>query len=93
MPGRGIGAMMRSMHWTDGWGWAMMPFAVLFWIAVIGLVIWAVGGWSGRRDIGQRDQESPREILDRRFARGELDLDTYTEAVEALSRRDQPASG
>jgi putative membrane protein len=90
MPGRGIGAIIRAMswHWMDGWGWAMMAFGILFWAAVIGLVIWAVGEWSRRRE-----QESAREILDQRFARGELDLDAYTSAVEALSRRDRPATG
>jgi putative membrane protein len=91
--GKGHRSDDPSMHWMNGWGWVMMSFGVLFWIAVIGLVVWAVRGWSGRRDTVQRDQESPREILDRRFARGELDLDTYTKAVDALSHKSQPASG
>jgi putative membrane protein len=81
-----------SWHWMDGWGWAMMSFGVLFWVAVIGLVIWAVREWSRRRDAGPPEQESAREILDRRLARGELDLDAYTSAVEALSRRSEPAA-
>lgn len=67
----------------DGWGWAMMAFGIVFWIAVIGLVVWAVGEWSRRRDTGEPEHESPCEILDRRFARGELDRDAYTSAVEA----------
>ena len=73
----------------DGWGWAMMSFGLLFWVAVIGLVVWAVREWSHRQGRGAAAAESPREILDRRFARGELDLDAYTSAVEALSRRNE----
>jgi hypothetical protein len=37
----------------------MMAFGIVFWIAVIGLVVWAVGEWSRRRDTGEPEHESP----------------------------------
>lgn len=77
----------------DGWGWTMMSFGIVFWIAVLALAFWAIREWSGRRDPRQHAEESPREILDRRLASGEIDLDAYTGAVEALSRRNPPAAG
>ena len=81
-----------SWHWMDGWGWAMMAFGVAFWAAVIGLAVWAVGEWSRGRGGRVSAEQSPREILDRRFARGEIDLEAYTRAIEALTRSGEPAA-
>lgn len=90
------------MRWYAGGmhplGWVMM---ILFWIALIALIVWLVmrlipaGG--SRRDVaagppappqvlppGAPAPESPLDILDRRFARGELDLETYRAQRSAL---------
>lgn len=51
---------------------ALWPFFILFWILLIaGAVV--VIGWLLR---GKTD--SPLEILQRRYARGEIDQETYT---------------
>jgi putative membrane protein len=91
------------MHWHGGGGgWVWMAFFMpLIWIALIGLVGWAVfrltrgaaggpgdhghgqGAWGPRGDRGT--WESPEDILDRRYASGEIDADTYTEARERLA--------
>jgi putative membrane protein len=72
-----------------GYGWGMGTlgwiFMGLFWIVVIGLVVWGVvallpGGRSAGRNEGQR----PEEILDRRFALGEIDAEQYRRAREEL---------
>jgi putative membrane protein len=78
-----------------GYGWGMGPWGWIFmgllWVVVIGAIVWAAaallpgnrrGGHSGAR-------ESAREILDRRFASGEIDADQYRKAREELSASDQ----
>ena len=73
----------------SGWGWVMMSFGLVFWLALIGLLFWAISEWATKRDTGRPSSaESPREILDRRFARGELDLEEYRRALDALSGRE-----
>jgi len=72
-----------------GYGWGMGAggwiFMVLFWVAIIGLVVWAVGALVPRsRQEGQGRSETPVEILDRRFALGEIDVEQYRRAREEL---------
>lgn len=77
---------MGPHHYFDGYGliWALLNF--LFWAAIIGLAVWAVlrltrSGPPPRYPVAPPPQahhrESPREILDRRFASGEIDAATY----------------
>ena len=74
-----------------GWyGGGMGPFGWLamgvFWLILIGLIVWLVirllpGSSAGAtRDTG----EAPLEILDRRLASGEIDLDTWQAQRAAL---------
>jgi putative membrane protein len=72
-----------------GYGWGMGPlgwiFMGLFWIFIMVLVIWAVVALlPGIRPGGRGRSETPREILDRRFALGELDAEAYRQAREVL---------
>ena len=30
-----------EVHWMDGWDWAWMPFMMVFWVVVLGAVIYA----------------------------------------------------
>jgi hypothetical protein len=51
--------------WTDsGWWWVMMVFMAIFWIAVIGGVIWLIFWLANRTrtDFGE-GFESPLDIL------------------------------
>jgi len=72
-------------------GWIAMA---VFWIGVIGLVIWlVVRAFPGsRRDDGVggaqpgvAQGETPEQLLDRRFASGEVDVETY-ESMRATLR-------
>jgi len=67
----------------------------LFWIALIALIIWLVirllpsHGDAGTTTTSPTHpalamQESPMDILDRRLAHGEVDLDTYQAHRAAL---------
>jgi putative membrane protein len=72
-----------------GYGWGMgaggMIFMVLFWVAIVGLVVWAVGALvPGSRPGGHGRLETPEEILDRRFALGQIDAEQYRRAREEL---------
>ena len=69
-------------------GWLLMA---LFWIALVALVVFAVVRLFPRTEPtpAQREQpEEPREILKRRLASGEIDVDTY----EQLSSKLGPSS-
>jgi putative membrane protein len=78
-----------------GYGWGMGTvgwiFMALFWIVLIGLVVWAVVALlPGNRTGSAVRPESPGEILDRRFARGEIDVEQYRLARAELAEN-QPA--
>jgi putative membrane protein len=63
----------RHMMWA-GWGfhWIWM---VVFWAAVIALVVWAVSRLTPTdRD---RGANRARDVLDERYARGEIDEEEY----------------
>lgn len=62
----------------DGGGVLLMG---LVWILIIGLGIWLVT-WLTRRDKSapMLKEETPRQILDRRFASGEIDATAYAQA-------------
>ena len=65
----------------------MMIGMLVFWAAVICGIVWLVRGTSrGWRGEGQ---ETPFEILDRRFAEGAISADEYQERREALTARRQ----
>jgi putative membrane protein len=73
-----------------GYGWGMgfggWIFMGLFWVVVLGLVMWGVIALLGGARTGGRQQaETPEEILDRRFAQGELDPEAYQRAREQLA--------
>ncbi|MGW1809730.1 SHOCT domain-containing protein [Streptomyces sp. NPDC002078] len=78
------------MYWDGGWAWmALMP---LLWIALIAVAVWAGIRFAqhpttrGEGTHGApQPRETPEEILDRRFATGEIDADTYTEARQRLA--------
>jgi putative membrane protein len=73
-----------------GYGWGMglagWIFMGLFWFVVIGVIIWvAVALLPGRRAAGPAGSERPEEILDRRFALGEIDVEQYRRARDELA--------
>ncbi len=74
------------MGWYgQGMGFGPWMFMGLFWLVLLGLIIWAVVRLLPSDRRSARAAESPEEILDRRFARGEIDLETYQAQRAALS--------
>lgn len=71
----------RDWDHMGGWGWFWGTLMMLTWVAVIVAVVWLVT--RGTR----RDEPGPpraREILDERYARGELSTDEYRERLDHL---------
>ena len=82
--------MMFGDDWGSGWGWMMIVMPLL-WIALTAVIVWAVLKVARRPANPVSDQarrETPREILDRRFAAGEIDAAAYTEAKAHLATQD-----
>ncbi|GGC56435.1 SHOCT domain-containing protein [Hoyosella rhizosphaerae] len=76
------------MYGFDGTGWVWMALMPVVWIGLIVLIVWAVVRLTQDRpgrDRGVDYRESPEDILDRRFARGEIDADEYGEARKRLA--------
>lgn len=82
------------MMYGNGFGWGWMMLMPLLWIALIGVIVWAVVSLAQRPTdrTADRRRETPREILDRRFASGEIDADAYTQARTHLTGRDAGSS-
>lgn len=83
------------MFWEGGWAW--MVFMPLAWILLTGLVVLMVvrlmrgpGDRHGGDDPQQPGLESPEEVLDRRFASGEIDAEAYDNARERLAAHRPP---
>ncbi len=76
--------MMHGMDWGMGWG---MGFGWLFWLVIIGLIIWAVKTLSDRNRPSEPYRpagEDALEILKKRFARGEIDEKEFEERKRRL---------
>jgi putative membrane protein len=81
---------VTRMHWGYGWGWgdwlAMSLMMVAFWALLIGGIVYVV------RSLGRRhDDERPRtrtaaDILEERFAKGEIDEEEFKNRRDALLR-------
>ena len=72
--------------WNNG-GWQgnwWMGGMIFFWIAIIGLGIWLVVRLTDRHDEHLPKMDSPRTILDKRFANGELNAEQYAQARRLL---------
>lgn len=74
--------MINMMYGFGGWWMIGMGMMVLFWVAMILLVIWAVRSLFPR----ERRSESDRalETLRQRYAKGEIDAAEYEQARSRL---------
>lgn len=76
------------MMWRDGggWSWGMMFVGMVmmigFWVLVAWVIVTVV-----RRPDARPSSGDAQQILDERFARGELDADEYRQRRDALRTR------
>jgi putative membrane protein len=72
---------MYGSGYMSGWMW-------IWGIVLLGLVVAAVIGLTsiGRAGASREPTESPDQILKRRYARGEIDRETYERMLEDLRK-------
>jgi uncharacterized membrane protein len=71
-----------------GGGGAMFGFGMLFWIVILGVIVWAVVQATTRSSQSTPTRpssaQSTKEILDARLARGEISVEEYKKLRETL---------
>ncbi len=67
-----------------GFGLIGLLFNLLVLVGIVGLVVWAVKSFSARNHVEARG-ESAREILQARYARGEITREQYQEMLKDIS--------
>jgi len=70
---------MWDMMYGTGFGWLGMIFMILFWIAIIWLIVWTVQQLT-------KNKESSTEILEKRYAKGEISKKQYSEMKKELRK-------
>ena len=71
--------------WNGGMTWEGWFFMGLFWVLLIGVIVFAAAQlFPGRREARAETREEPRTILDRRLASGEIDVETYEQLRHTL---------
>jgi putative membrane protein len=85
--GPGRRAMMHQAFWNDwysGWGWFL-------WLGFIFLLFSGIGNWGytyrAHRRLGGTPSGDAFDILDARYAKGEIDRDEYTRMKSEISTR------
>ena len=79
-----------------GWGWLMMSLGTILWIAILVVLVWALIRWLNNRTStqvppppsGMQGGPTALEILQQRYARGEIDTETYEQMRERLQTSD-----
>jgi putative membrane protein len=73
------------MDWADsGWSWWWMLPMMLFMMALVGAVIWALAVTRPGSTTGEAQRATAEDILSKRFARGEIDASEYHDRLDAL---------
>lgn len=77
-------------NWHYGWGWGHMIFGllmmILFWGGIILAIIYVIRSTRSGAGSRQPPEKSPLDILNERFARGEIDKEEFEEKKKLISR-------
>jgi putative membrane protein len=65
--------------WGGGWMWLWGTLMMLTWVALIAAAVWFLA-----RSLGSGRGGRAREILEERYARGELTTEEYRERLDQL---------
>ncbi len=72
--------------WHDGMGWWMVLgglWMLIFWVGLIGLIVWGVIKLS-QRD-GSTQRHSPLDVAKERYAKGEISREEFEQLKKDLS--------
>lgn len=75
------------MHEWMGWGWGGMWLGPLFMIGWLVLVVAVVRWLGGAVAVGAKLERTAREIIDDRYARGEIDREEYQRRRQDIDGR------
>lgn len=81
------GGYYRGHMWDGGWhGWLFGPMMMLLFVGLVVVVVVIVVRWAGNGETapGRSPDKSPIEILEERFARGEIDKEEFEERRRVL---------
>lgn len=81
------------MDWGSGWNgsgsnWLLMGGMMIFWIAVVAIGIWMILRVTERDQKQVKSLDTPKSILDRRFANGEISVEQYAAARKLIESHD-----
>ena len=71
-----MGFMYDMMY---GFGFSGMLFMIIFWAAIIWLIVWII------REVS-KGKENPSELLEKRYVKGEITKKQYQEMRKTLRR-------
>jgi putative membrane protein len=76
------------MHWGGdfGMGFGGGIFMILFWVLIILGVVYLVRMLLGGSSEAAKPSETARQVLEKRFAAGEISKKEFEEAIEVLKR-------
>jgi putative membrane protein len=77
------------MHWWNGdfgMGFGGGIFMILFWILIILGVVYLVKVLLGSGPVTNKKNETVQEVLEKRFARGEITKEEFEDAIDTLKR-------
>jgi putative membrane protein len=83
-----VGAMPARMPWYDGGFSPWFLLFPLFWILVIGLLIFA-GRRAWRSNRNWAATQGGESVLRERYARGEIDENEYRQRLQVLREQDR----
>ncbi len=81
--------MHEWMGWGSGWGGMIFgPLVMIAWLAVLVAVVVLIVRWLGGAGAsGVRPERTARDILDERYARGEIDREEYLRRRQDIDGR------
>ena len=76
------------MHWGRdfGMGYGGWLFMIIFWVLIIAVAVYLVRILLKGEAAEEKNSESARELLEKRFAGGEISKEEFEDALETLKR-------
>lgn len=73
-------------HMRGAWVFGLIVLGCVVFVSIVGLVLWAIDSSSRRPVDSSRSSNRARELLDERYAAGDVDRDEYLERKADLER-------